>query len=171
MVVSESRSAARETAEAAVAQWYRDYRQDVYRMAYMITRNPATAEDICQDVFLTVLEKPDAYTEAGNPRGTSSLKAWLLTVARNKALNAVKRERRTAPLTENMPDERAEPGSDIVFLDILKPLNPTQRQIVLFRVAYGLRHKDIARMLGLTPAGVRQQYGRALKCLKEEITL
>ncbi|MCL2031327.1 MAG: sigma-70 family RNA polymerase sigma factor [Oscillospiraceae bacterium] len=149
---------------AVAAKWYREYRRDVYRLAYMVTRNPAMAEDICQDVFLTVLERPAAYENAGGP------KPWLLTVARNKALNLVRRESRTVPLAADLPDENArDDDSGIVFLDILKPLNPTQRQIVLFRAVYGLKHKDIARMLGLSPAAVRQAYGRALKMLKEEL--
>lgn len=149
---------------ARVDRWYKTYRSDVYRLAYMMTHSPDCAEDICQDVFLTALRKSNQEIDA-RP------KAWLLMVARNKTLNRLKYENRFSPMTDRLTDTLAAPGTngpDIEFLDLLRPLNMVQRQIVLFHVGYGLKHKEIARILGLSPANTRRIYRQAIRALRTQ---
>jgi RNA polymerase sigma-70 factor, ECF subfamily len=75
-------------------------RPDVYRFALHMTGAPATAEDVAQDVFLTVIHEAARYTP-----GRSGVVAWLLGIARNHA-----RRRLAARRYEPMPAAGAEPG-------------------------------------------------------------
>jgi RNA polymerase sigma-70 factor (ECF subfamily) len=75
-------------------------RPDVYRFALHMTGAPAAAEDVAQDVFLTVIHEAARYTP-----GRSGVVAWLLGIARNHA-----RRRLSARRYEPMPPAGAEPG-------------------------------------------------------------
>ena len=75
-------------------------RPDVYRFALHMTGAPATAEDVAQDVFMTVIHEAARYTP-----GRSGVVAWLLGIARNHA-----RRRLSARRYEPMPKNGAEPG-------------------------------------------------------------
>lgn len=58
-------------------QLYRQCRPDIYRYLLLLTRSPAAAEDLTQEVFLTALQKLPAFREASTPR------TWLIGIARN----------------------------------------------------------------------------------------
>lgn len=75
-------------------------RPDVYRFALHMTGAPATAEDVAQEVFLTVIHEAARYTP-----GRSGVVAWLLGIARNHA-----RRRLSARRHEPMPPAGAEPA-------------------------------------------------------------
>ncbi|MDR1737170.1 MAG: sigma-70 family RNA polymerase sigma factor, partial [Oscillospiraceae bacterium] len=148
-----------------VAEWYEKYRADVYRLAFMMTKQSALSEDICQEVFLAATQR------AAELKGAPGLKSWLLTVTRNKTLNALRHESYSSPLTDDLQDDRTlTDDPDFVFLDILRPLGGKERQIVLYHVAYRLSHKDIAGMLGMSGAAVRKSYSRAMKTLKSNMS-
>jgi RNA polymerase sigma-70 factor (ECF subfamily) len=134
---------------------YSRYRGDVYRLVYMMTGNLAISEDVTQDVFLEALQKSDTIH--------TSPRAWLLAAARNKTLNLMKREKWSVPLTQDLSHTDR---SDLQFLDMLRPLNARQREVVICHVLYGLPHTDTAKVLRVSHAAVRKQYERALTILR-----
>ena len=71
----------------------------VYRLAYGITRNPADAEEVVQDVFLTVVRK------GGSFEGQATLATWMYRVTMNAALNRRRGKRRElqVSLEEHLP--------------------------------------------------------------------
>lgn len=149
---------------AALKLLYQNHRADVYRLAFMMTKQTAYAEDITQEVFLTVIEKAHTY------RTDISAKAWLLKITRNKSLNFLKNQTRLIPLDENHLDIGFDTiERDIEFLDSLKCLPVTGRQIVLFHIAYELSHKEVSKILGMSHNAVRKQYERALDVLETNI--
>jgi len=148
----------------ALTAFYLKHREDVYRLAYAMTKQRADAEDITQDVFLTVALK--AYTY----KVDFSEKAWLLKITRNKALNFISSRARLVPLDETLADRRfVTEAQDIGFFDILECLSFTGRQIVLFHIAYGLSHKETSKILKMSHSAVRKQYTRAMKTLEANI--
>jgi len=84
----------------AFAALYRRRRPDVYRFALHMTGAPAAADDVAQDVFMTVIQEAARYTP-----GRSGVIAWLLGIARNHA-----RRRLSARRYEPMPPPGAEPA-------------------------------------------------------------
>ena len=148
----------------ALTWLYKAHRLNIYRLAFMMTKHATYTEDITQDVFLTVVEKAHTYKK------NISVKAWLLKITRNKTLNFLKSQSRNISLDEILPNKSiVSDNHNFEFLDILKCLSLTSRQIVLFHIVYELNHKEISRILNISHNAVRKQYERALTTLKIDI--
>src|SRR6185369_6923735 len=76
----------------------------VYRFVLRLVRNEATAEDLISEVFL------DIWRQAGKFEGRSAVSTWMLSIARFKALSAL-RKRPDEELDDEMA-ERIEDHSD-----------------------------------------------------------
>jgi RNA polymerase sigma-70 factor (ECF subfamily) len=104
---------------------YRRRRPDVFRFAMHMIGVPGAAEDVAQDVFMTVIHEARRY----DPR-RAGVVAWLLGIARNHARRRLA-ERRYEPLPE--PD--AEPHTD---LDPAERLSKAQQTAALRRALMAL---------------------------------
>ena len=144
---------------------YTEYKQRVYLLSLSIVKNHSTAEDIMQDVFVSAFENCDKFYGG-------SVKAWLMTITRNLSLNFIKRSRFETP-EEQLPDT---PDSkdisesvigDLTYLDLISQLSETEQNVITLAVSSGLRHYEIAKILGMSYANVRSVYSRALKKLKK----
>ena len=108
---------------------YRRRRPDVYRFALHITGRPATAEDVAQDVFLSVIHEARRFQP-----GRSGVVPWLLGIARNHARRRLS-ERRHEP----MPDPRDEPttgGDPVEDLDRRRQLDDLRGALARLPVVY-----------------------------------
>jgi RNA polymerase sigma-70 factor (ECF subfamily) len=81
---------------AAFAELFRRRRKDVYGFALHMTGAPAVAEDVAQDVFVTVMREAARY-QPGRARAVS----WLCGIARNVARQRLDRERPFLPLAHD----------------------------------------------------------------------
>lgn len=138
--------------ERALADLYDAHAAAVYSLALRITRNPADAQDVTQDVFVQAWRSASRFDAS---RG--NLAAWLLMMARTRALDRLRRERRRpADLTgpddfDRIPD--ALPGVDLVAATkqeadraraALASLPAEQREVVELAYFEGLTHSEIA---------------------------
>ena len=131
----------------------------IYMLALSILRDTHAAEDIMQDTFVKLAAEARAYRHGSNAI------AFILTVARNLALNLHNRRRRECP-TETVPDT-AEPDSpSLAALEALSLLDETERQIVVMKLDCGMKHKQIAQIVGLSEEACQKRYRRALQKLK-----
>ena len=76
-----------ELPRAAVERAYRDYRDDVYRVAYAILRDTEDAVDATQETFARAFERWDQYDPA------RPLRAWLHGIAAHEALDRLRHAR------------------------------------------------------------------------------
>lgn len=67
------------------------HHRGVYRFCLQLTRDPAQAEDVVQEVFLKILDK------AGSFRGEGTFKAWMYNIARNATFDQLRRSARGGP--------------------------------------------------------------------------
>jgi RNA polymerase sigma-70 factor (ECF subfamily) len=88
----------------ALEQLYDRYSRVVYSLALRITRQSATAEEIVQDVFLRLWRNARAFDPSRGP-----IEPWLLTLARNRALDVVRakaeKQRRQEAGVELYPEQ------------------------------------------------------------------
>jgi RNA polymerase sigma factor (sigma-70 family) len=154
----------------------------VYGLALRIARNPALAEEIAADVFWQVWRQAPRFDAA---RG--SVTAWVLTMARSRALDAL---RRHGPLTaqvdvETLPaadDEAAVGGlgeggdpQDLVsavqshreLRQALTALEPLPRQLLAMAFFRGLTHEEIAAQACLPLGTVKSHLRRAMERLRQ----
>ncbi len=139
---------------------YERYVDLVYSMALKVMRDPAAAEDVVQDVFLRIWQRADRFDAS---RGR--LATWLLSVARNRAIDLLRRDKRQRTVANALDEARddsalvahwyAERDAFVhLSLDILPP---EQRQCIELAFFYGLSHNDIAEMLQLPLGTVKSR--------------
>jgi RNA polymerase sigma factor (sigma-70 family) len=138
------------------------YYPRVYRLLAGLTGDPAAAQDIAQEVFLALYQKP--------PRETEALGGWLAQVARNMALNHKRAQRRQAmrEMRAGMdipdipgPEAVAEREEDIREVrQALQRLPERDRDILLLKQA-GFSYAEIAAAVRVKPSSVGTLLARA----------
>ncbi len=124
---------------------------------------PADAEDCWQETWLAALGAYPKLTRADN------LRAWLLTIARNKARDAHRaRARRPIPAA-SLPDAPAPPPpeSDPSLWSLVASLPAKQRSALALRFASDLAYKDIAAVMECSEPAARQSVRQGLRKLRE----
>lgn len=137
----------------------------IYLLALSILRDSHAAEDILQETLLKLSRGgAQGYTPDTNPE------AYVLTVARNLALSALPRRARELPsdtIPEDAQPHLATPDSEpMSALPVLDTLDTEERQIVLLRLEYGMKHRDIADLLGISRAACEKKYSRAAEKMR-----
>jgi RNA polymerase sigma factor (sigma-70 family) len=126
------------------------------------------AEDCFQETFIAALR---AYPRL---RADSNLRAWVLTIAHRKALDAHRaRARRTRGVAELVAvDERAAPSAparDEALWDAVGELPARQRSAVVLRYVADLPHRDIAAAIGCSEEAARRSLHEGLTRLRKVV--
>ncbi len=124
------------------------------------------AEDCFQETFLAALR---AYPKLANG---ANLRAWLLTIAHNKAIDHHRANGRQPIPVEQVPEvavHDALPGPDERLWAAVGALPPKQRAAVALRYGSDLPHGEIAAALGCSPAAARRSLHEGLKRLRKEL--
>lgn len=141
---------------------YRDRYEPMVRLAYLLTSDRATAEELVQDAFVKVHRQWD--------RGIDHPKAYLRTAVVNACHSWGRRKVREREhhrrRLEAVPDP--ELVSDEMG-DILTALPDRQRAAIVLRYYEDLPEDEIAELLGCRPNTVRTMIHRGLKALRKEI--
>lgn len=153
---------------------FRLYYQDLCSYAHHFLKDSAAAEEIVQDIFFKLWEKREQL------KVTTSIKAYLFQSTRNRCLNVIKH----IDIRENykQQNEQVRKSSELEGFDemevselqdkiqvAISKLPPERQKIFMLSRYEGLRYKEIAKKLGLSPKTVENQMGRALKFLREEL--
>jgi RNA polymerase sigma-70 factor, ECF subfamily len=141
------------------------YGQDVWHYIYFLTRQKDAADDLAQEVFLK------AYTHIRGFRGESSVKTWLLTIARNLVTNYKRsayfrrvllvdylQRKDTGASAEQLVMERFEASK---LWSIVLQLPARYREVLLLEAHYGLSMKEMAGILGIQEGTVKSRLSRA----------
>lgn len=142
-----------------VLELFQRYRNDVYRLALSYTRSVQEAEDICQTVFLKLLEHP--HITPGKE------KAWLMQVCANQCRNLLRSHwwSRTDPMDEKLP--APEQAGDIG--EALTALDPKYRVVIYLFYYEQYSTREIAGMLKISTSSVTTRLHRARQMLKESL--
>ena len=151
---------------------YRAARDDVYAYVATLLRDRSAAEDVTAAAFERAYRKQRTY-KAG--RGTE--RAWLFGIARNAALDELRRRKRTAALTADPEDvEAAAPEDDAeaalrraAVRTALARLEPRERELVALKFHAGLDNGEIAAVLGVSVSNAGTQLHRAMTKLREAV--
>ncbi|NLW74310.1 MAG: RNA polymerase sigma factor [Clostridiales bacterium] len=170
--------------EAAFSDIVRHFERIVYNIAIQATGNREDALDVSQEVFMKL------WRTAGSYRGECSVTSWVIRIARNTSLDALRRRstRQTDSLTLEDEDgdttERAIPvteGDDdpvssyerkeriAAVRRAISELCDEHKEIILLRNIQGLSYAEIADLLGIEEGTVKSRIHRARNCLKEKL--
>ena len=143
-------------------RFYEEHRADVLRL---LRRRLGVdrADDAFQETFLRALR---AYARLDHGE---HLRAWVLTIAQNVALDTIRRTRPTAELVEaaGADDERPAYAE---LEELTDGLGPKERAAVVLRYGYDLSYDQIASVLGSSPDAARQATSTGIRRLRRRIT-
>lgn len=144
---------------------YEGMSKPVYFYALRLVGTPEAAEDVMQDTFVSIMHGSGSYRQS--EKGTS----WIFTIAKNKALDLLRKEGRNLSFDETgeLPDKDNEiekAVSNISFMQMLAPLNSEEREIVILRLFGDMTLTQVSRELNLPKGTVFWKYNNAIKKLK-----
>ncbi len=147
---------------------YERYRPTVFGTVMRVVRDTHEAEDVTQQVFAKLMTCIGQYELRTQP-----FAHWLGRVARNTALDHVRR-RRPIPFEDAgmLLEAQAEHSEDTLAMlkQALAALPEEQRQIILMRHLIGLSPCEIAEKTGRTTASVNGLHFRARRQLRSELS-
>jgi RNA polymerase sigma factor (sigma-70 family) len=128
---------------------------------------PTEAEDCLQETFMSALR---AYPRL---RHGDNLRAWLYTIARRKATDAIRRVTRRPTRDLDGIDPAAtpapEPVDDEIWL-VVRSLPTKQREAVVQRFVLDLAYGEIGARMGTSEEAARQNVSAGLRRLRREVT-
>ncbi len=135
--------------------------------------NEATAEDLMQDTYLELIIKECSF------RGESQFKTWLFKIARNKAIDHIRKNRKMIPVDDSFvfcPDEHdsiekklsnAERNRAVYFA--MSKINPLYSQVLYLSFFEGMTNTEIASVIGKSKRQVEMLIYRAKDSLKKAL--
>ena len=161
---------------------YGKYHRQLYAYLLAMLRSPHAAEDITQDIFVKL------HTQIGSYRFQSPFHHWLFRLARNQAIDHVRREKvRSAssldedspegvPLRERVASKGKDAAEEVVGEEraaqvraAVAELPPGFREVVVLREWEDLPYEDIAQRLGLSVGTVKSRLFRARSQLEKRL--
>ena len=179
-------ASARRGSQDAYRELVKRFERPVYSLVLRMVQDPATAEDLAQEVFVKAFRRLDTYDERWK------LSSWLFKIAHNTTIDHL---RRGGPETVSLEGEEGEDrgggGLGAVLADAaaedpaaaaerrdlarsleraIGRLRPEYRQAVLMFYAHGASYQDICEVTGLPLGTVKTNLHRARKELAEAMT-
>lgn len=136
------------------------YKDAIYRLALSYTKSPADAEDVCQTVFLKLLEQKSITP--GKER------AWLMQVTANQCRSLLRSAwwKKTAPLEECT---LAAPETDNSVLSALLAIPPKYRVVLYLHYYECCSTREIGELLHITQSAVTTRLSRGREMLKKQL--
>ena len=154
----------------AIGKLYELISDIVYAYALSKMKDTHDAEDVMHDTFVKIFRYASRYVKQGKPM------AWIFTIE----INIIKRHKELKgrhisydeSIGEDVPCEvSAEENlikSDLVS-KMLNVLDEAEREIVILHAVSGLKHREIASLIGIPLATVLSKYSRAIKKIQKEM--
>jgi RNA polymerase sigma-70 factor, ECF subfamily len=164
------RRVARSTGVKEFEELYRASRDDVYAYVATLLRDRFAAEDVTALAFERAYRKRASFRAA---RGTA--RAWLFGIARNAALDELRRRARSAAIDAEPEDEASMSVEDeaefgarrLAVRGALESLQPRERELVALKFFAGLSNAELAAVIGTSETNAGTRVHRAIHKLRE----
>tara|TARA_R110001592_G_scaffold357763_1_gene661504 strand:+ start:15 stop:548 length:534 start_codon:yes stop_codon:yes gene_type:complete len=164
----------------SIEEIYKEHNGLVYNLCLNYLQNIEDAEEVTQDVFLTIFKKQEGF------KSNSSLKTWVYRITVNQCLDFLKAKKRKKrfgfliPIYDNsesysysnfehpgvlLENQEATEG----LLKLINELPENQKTAIILKVIDELSQKEIAEVMGLSIKAVESLLSRAKNNLKEKI--
>ena len=147
----------------ALEKAYTEHSVAVYHTALGLAKSKEAAEDICQEVFLSLY---DEWEKGGRIR---HLRAWLLTATRNRCSNYLRDRRWEEPTEDDSAvwDVPAENNDELLVRELLGKLPQDERLVFCLHCLDGYSYRELANGLSLPIGTVQPRVRSARKRLKK----
>jgi RNA polymerase sigma-70 factor (ECF subfamily) len=155
--------------EGAMGSLYDRYSKMVYSVALRVLRDTAAAEDVMQEIFMQMWRTPGSFIAT-----KGSLGGWLAVVARNRAIDTLRRKRPSEEIEEislastfNLAEESERNLLMERARAAVVTLPPEQRKMLEMAFFDGLTHSEIAEMTGDPLGTVKTRIRSALMTVRK----
>ncbi len=155
---------------------YEEYGRTIYNVVMQVLKNPQDAEDVTSEFFIKLWNIADTYCFGGKH------KRWLMTIARNMAVDYIRKNRRELLTVDEEQNEETAHNEiadttntenavveKLSIHEALKTLDDGEREIVNMHLLAEMTFKDIAEVLGKPLGTVSWKYRTALAKLKKTV--
>ena len=173
--------------ELAFSEVVRLYQHKVYNLLYRMIGSHEEAEDLAQEVFVTVFKSIDSF------RGESKFSTWLYRVAANHCKNRIKylsrRSRTSGDGLDGVPEHSMEDAGSAplqshidgpekileglqlekLLAQAIAALDEEHRLLIVLRDVEELSYQEIGEITGLNEGTVKSRLHRARMAIKEHI--
>jgi RNA polymerase sigma-70 factor (ECF subfamily) len=150
---------------------FKRYGGAVFSVALRILRDPSQAEDITQEILFQLWRSSEAFVH-----GRGSLGAWLVVVARNRSIDALRRRKPSDSVEDvilaSNQNLESEAVRDVMIEKVrayMKDLPPDQQKSVQLAFFEGLSHTEIAAKTGDPLGTVKTRIRLALLSLRKAL--
>jgi RNA polymerase sigma-70 factor (ECF subfamily) len=152
--------------------YFKMYKDDVYRVAYYYTRNSDEAEDLVQDTFIR------AYKFFSKFRKDTNFKSWILKIMRNIYITKSKKKSKENSIKNYELDFSKDYSLENDYLDnvtiseirdAILMLPREFREVIILSDISGLMYEDIAKIIKVPVGTVRSRLHRGRLILKERL--
>ena len=148
------------------AELYRQYKNLVFKTAYLILGDPADAEDVLQDVFVKLASALPGF----DPR-RASFSTWLYRITVNHCLNQRRKIRPDAAASvESAHSLESQVAADLDLARALSALSDKLRAAVVLRYYAGLAYDQIAEVLNVPVGTVKSRLNQAIQTMRAAMT-
>lgn len=162
--------------ESVFEEIYEKYHRDIFQFLFYLVRDRHKAEDLTQEVYIRVIKSIDRFEHR------SSLKTWILSIARNVAIDHFRKEKKKRNMLlsqfeekgfdirdeQKIPEEIAVQNDQIQQLyRCLQLCTVDQQTVLIARFIQDLSIAETAEVLGWTQSKVKTTQHRAIKQLKK----
>lgn len=157
--------------QTALSALYERYGSLIYSLALRVLGDSQLAEEVTQDTFMDVWNRPDAWDAS---RG--QLSSWLLTVTRYSAIDRLRKMLRRPELTEldeahDLPSNSWQVNDPLwqngqMLRTLIKKLPAEQAQVIEMAFFGGLTHTELAQALNLPLGTVKTRVRMGLQRLR-----
>src|SRR6185503_14296994 len=128
--------------------------------------DPATAEDILQDVFVKI------HSRLGQLKDPGKLQSWIYLITRNAIIDHYRTRKETTEVPDSLPAEMAEDdpeseGLKAAFRRMIENLPEPYREAIVLTEFEGLTQKELADRIGISISGAKSRVQRGREQLKE----
>ena len=159
--------------DAALAALYDRYHVLAFSLALRVVNDRGRAEDVVQDAFLSIWRKAASYAE-----GRGSVKTWLASIVRNRAIDLVRARRESDGDDEAVLLALRDPGPGVLdavtasldrttVRDAVIKLPAEQRQAIAMAYFEGRSHSEIAEVTGLPLGTVKSRIRLGMHRLRD----
>jgi len=151
---------------------YEHTKRGVFSIIIAIVKDKSMTEDLMQDTYIKMLKNIHSYQKGRN------FPAWLLQIAKNIAIDYYRKNHSVSvydPIEESYvfdelaqePETPNKPSYEVE--EMIRPLDATEREIVLLHVVSDLKFKDISETTGKPLGTVLWIYNKAIKKMKNAL--
>lgn len=156
-----------------IERLYDEHAPSLFAFLLNFTRNESETRDLLQEIFVKIAREPDLFKNVRNER------AYLIRLARNLAVDSIRRRDSRERAGENVAMEQArifapasDPDEELFRKELglaLQNLPQEQREVAHLKLWEGLTFEEIAKILDISPNTAGSRYRYALDKLRERL--